>query len=187
MKDHQRTKNLVLAAMLVAILVILGLLPGIPLGIIPVPLVLQNMGVMLAGGLLGSKYGTAAVGLFLLLVFLGLPLLSGGRGGATVFLGPSGGYLIAWLFVPFLIGRLKRLFQVRAQHSWWHELLIVGVAGVIFVDVVGALWLAWQSSIPLSTALVSNLVFIPGDLLKAILAVVITRRIRNLMQLEVEY
>ncbi len=175
--------------MLVAILVILGLLPGIPLGgIIPVPLVLQNMGVMLAGGLLGgSKYGTAAVGLFLLLVFLGLPLLSGGRGGATVFLGPSGGYLIAWLFVPFLIGRLKRLFQVRAQHSWWHELLIVGVAGVIFVDVVGALWLAWQSSIPLSTALVSNLVFIPGDLLKAILAVVITRRIRNLMQLEVEY
>lgn len=71
MKDHQRTKNLVLAAMLVAILVILGLLPGIPLGgIIPVPLVLQNMGVMLAGGLLGgSKYGTAAVGLFLLLVF----------------------------------------------------------------------------------------------------------------------
>lgn len=65
--------------------------------------------------------------------------------------------------------------------------MIVGVAGVIFVDVVGALWLAWQSSIPLSTALVSNLVFIPGDLLKAILAVVITRRIRNLMQLEVEY
>lgn len=136
----------------------------------------------MAGELLGPKYGIASVGLFLLLVLLGMPVLSGGHGGAAVFLGPTGGYLIAWLFSAFLIGVLTTYFKV-ADKSWIYELLILLVTGVIFIDFVGSLWLSFQSHISIETALLSNLAFIPGDFIKAILAVIIVRRIRRVIHL----
>ena len=73
--------EMTVVAMMIAIIVILGAVPGIPVGVIPVPIVLQNMGIIIAGELLGPRLGTFAVWLFLFLVVLGLPLLSGGPGG----------------------------------------------------------------------------------------------------------
>ena len=87
-----KTKSTVLIAMMIAIIIALGFIPGIPLGFIPVPIILQNMGIMLAGALLGPKRGFLAVLIFLLLVALGLPVLSGGHGNMAVFIGPSAGY-----------------------------------------------------------------------------------------------
>ena len=81
MKRSNTTRLLTLSAMMVAILIILGLFPRIPLGFIPVPIVLQNMGVMMSGELLGPRYGTISVFSFLLLAFIGMPILSGGSGG----------------------------------------------------------------------------------------------------------
>ena len=48
-----KTKNVALIAMMTAIIIVLGFVPPIPLGFIPVPIVLQNMGIMLAGAILG--------------------------------------------------------------------------------------------------------------------------------------
>ena len=75
------TRDLVLIALFAAIVVVLGLIPPITLGFIPVPITAQSMGVMLAGCILGAKRGALAFLLFLLLVIIGLPVLSGGRGG----------------------------------------------------------------------------------------------------------
>ena len=75
--QNQQTKKLTLAAMMTAILIILGVFPGIPLGFIPVPIILQNMGVLLTTELLGAKYGTLSTALFLALALFGLPVLSG--------------------------------------------------------------------------------------------------------------
>lgn len=50
-----KAKDITQIALMTAVIVILGMFPGIPLGFIPVPIVLQNMGVMLAGALLGPK------------------------------------------------------------------------------------------------------------------------------------
>ncbi|AYG00437.1 biotin transporter BioY [Lactococcus allomyrinae] len=179
MTNNQKIKVITFSAMMTTFIIVLGFFPAIPLGFIPVPIVLQNMGVMMSGGLLGPKYGTISVGLFLLLAFIGLPILTGGNGGAASFMGPTGGYLIAWLFTPLLIGLLLRRIQALHLNSWWWELIVVVVAGIIFVDVAGALWLSWQSHLPLFTALSSNLVFIPGDFIKAVLSVMITRRLRR--------
>ena len=60
-----KAKDITQIALMTAVIVILGMFPGIPLGFIPVPIVLQNMGVMLAGALLGPKKGTISVALFL--------------------------------------------------------------------------------------------------------------------------
>ena len=64
---------------------VLGLIPPIALSITPVPITLQSLGVMLAGGLLGSRLGALSQLIFLLIVGVGAPLLAGGRGGLGVF------------------------------------------------------------------------------------------------------
>ena len=52
---RQNIVHLTQTALMTAMLIVLGMIPGIPLGFIPVPIVLQNMGVMMAGELLGPK------------------------------------------------------------------------------------------------------------------------------------
>lgn len=167
-------------AMMVAIIAILGAVPGIPLGFIPVPIVLQNMGIIIAGELLGPKLGTIAVWLFLFLVVLGLPLLSGGRGGMITMLGPTGGYVFAWLFVPLLIGLSLKLSWHYGMTQKITEFLIVWLWGVIFAEGVGVLWLANQLHTTFIAALASNILFVFGDTIKALIAVSITRRLRHI-------
>ena len=89
------SRSLALISLFAALLAVFGLIPKIdlPLG---VPITLQTLGVMLAGCLLGPKRALQALLLFLVAVALGLPLLSGGRGGPGVFMAPSAGYLIGW-------------------------------------------------------------------------------------------
>lgn len=181
---NQQTQKLTLAAMMTAILIILGVFPGIPLGFIPIPIIIQNMGVLLTTELLGAKYGTLSISLFLALALFGLPVLSGGRGGFAVFLGPTGGYLIAWLLVPVVLGTILYLLKQNNQLSWWLELIVVIVAGVLFIDVIGSIWLSVQSHMPLTTALLSNIAFLPGDMIKAILSVILARRLRKLPALQ---
>ncbi len=98
------TRDLVLIALFAAIIVVLGLIPPITLGFIPVPITAQSMGVMLAGCILGAKRGAFAFLLFILLVAIGLPVLSGGRGGLAVFAGPSGGFILGWVVAAFVTG-----------------------------------------------------------------------------------
>ncbi|GBG93626.1 biotin biosynthesis protein BioY [Ligilactobacillus salitolerans] len=167
------TKDLTLVSLMTAIIIILGLIPGIPLGVIPVPIVLQNCGIMLAGLLLGTKRGTLAVFLLLLLTALGLPVLSGGRGGLPIFIGPTAGYLFGWLVTPALINLGLKFVPQRGRILW--QLLSVWVAGVLCADLIGTVWLTFQSHIPFLTALVSNLAFLPGDTLKVILAYTVAK------------
>ena len=55
------TKHITFTAIMTAIIALLGLIPPIPLPFMPVPIVLQNVGIFLAGILLGKKYGTLSV------------------------------------------------------------------------------------------------------------------------------
>ena len=90
----KNVRDLLYIAMMATILVILGFIPGIPLGFIPVPIVLQNLGVMLAGVLLGWKKGSLSILLFYLLGMF-LPAFSGSTFFA-VLAGPTAGYVVAW-------------------------------------------------------------------------------------------
>src|SRR5881409_1111245 len=75
----------------------------VPLPFTPVPLTLQNFGVLLVGLLLGSRRGFAALALYLVEGASGLPVFSPfGAPGFLRFIGPSGGYLIAYPFVSAL-------------------------------------------------------------------------------------
>lgn len=86
----------------------------------PVPLTVQNLGVLLVGLALGPRLGFVALALYLAEGVSGLPVFSpGGRGGLLQLIGPTGGYLIAYPFVAALTGYLyERGKQTFARAAW---------------------------------------------------------------------
>lgn len=80
-------------ASLFAALTAAGAYLSIPIG--PVPIVLQNLFILLSGLLLGSRWGPASVAVYLLAGACGLPVFAGGMGGIGRLVGPTGGYLSA--------------------------------------------------------------------------------------------
>lgn len=170
----KNVRDLLYIAMMSTILVILGFIPAIPLGFIPVPIVLQNLGVMLAGILLGWKKGTLSILLFDLLGMF-IPAFSGST-FFTIFAGPTLGYVIAWLFVPMVISGILAIFK---KTSFVVNLIAILLGGMIFVDVVGAVYLSVYTHTPLVASLLSNLAFIPGDTIKSVVAAMIAYKFKD--------
>jgi biotin transport system substrate-specific component len=170
------TKDIVLVALFAALMAALGVIPQItlPLG---VPITAQSMGVMLAGALLGAKRGGLAIALFLGLVALGLPLLAGGRGGAGVFFGASGGFLIGFVVGAFVIGLL--FDRHKTQPAFLLSLIYILVGGIGVVYLFGVPWLAQIAELSLGQALVGSAAFLPGDCVKAVLTALIAREVRK--------
>lgn len=162
------TRDIVLIALFAAIVAVLGIFPPITLPVVAVPITAQSLGVMLAGGILGAKRGGLALVLFLALVAVGLPLLSGGRGGLGVFLGPSGGFLVGWIFSAFVIGLM--IEKVWSRLNYINAFIACVVGGIILMYLIGIPWVAFAAKIPLSNAFWGSMPFIPGDLLKAVIA-----------------
>lgn len=162
------TRNLVYTALMTAIICVLGLVPGIPLPIMPVPIVLQNIGIFLAGIILGKKYGALSVIVFLLLAAAGLPVLSGGRGGIGVFAGPSAGFLFLYPVVAFGIGFVRD--QNFNKINFAVLFVTTLVIGVLFLDIVGTIIMGFIIHIPVSKAFLLSFTFMPGDIIKAIIA-----------------
>lgn len=81
----------------------------------PVGFTLQTLGVLLALGILGGKRGTWAIGLYLLLGLVGLPVFSGFRGGAAAVLGPTGGFLWGFLAMALCYWLLEGLGKLPAM------------------------------------------------------------------------
>ncbi|MBL4906337.1 MAG: biotin transporter BioY [Sneathiella sp.] len=162
------TKDIVFIALFAALMAALGIFPPLTIPAIGVPITAQSMGVMLAGGILGSKRGALSMVLFLVLVGIGFPLLSGGRGGLGVFAGPSGGFLIGWIFAAYSVGFLTEKYWTKLN------ILIAGLfcilGGVVLLYAIGVPWVAYAASIPLSKAFIGSMGFVPGDLIKAIIA-----------------
>ena len=161
-------RNLTLVALFAALIAALALIPKFSLGF-GVPITAQTLGVMLCGTVLGAKRGALAVLLFLALVAIGLPLLAGGRGGLGSFMLPSSGFLIGWPVAAFVIVERWRgpsLTVVAGVASVIGGILVLYVFGIIGLSI------ALDKSLVESTILVA--IFIPGDLIKAVLAGFIT-------------
>ncbi|MGV1790720.1 biotin transporter BioY [Rhizobium sp. A37_96] len=172
------TRDLVLSALFAAIIVALGLLPPIPIGIIPVPITAQSLGVMLAGVVLGAKRGTIAVLLVVVLVTIGLPVLSGGRGGLAVFVGPTAGFFVGWIFAAFITGYLSERL-VKPEQSGLVQgvgfFIAAVIGGVVVLYAFGIAWLALN--IGFSKAFLGSLGFVPGDVVKAVVAALVGRAV----------
>jgi biotin transport system substrate-specific component len=159
-------------AVFAAILAVLGIPGAIPVFGGAVPITAQTLGVMLAGAILGSWRGAAAVAVFEVLVLVGLPLLSGGRGGIAVFAGPSVGYLVGWIIGAFVIGLIAR--AGNGKPSWWRTALGCFVGGIVVVYALGIPLQSLITGLPLAQTALSSAVFVPGDIVKVVVATIVT-------------
>jgi biotin transport system substrate-specific component len=164
-----------LYASLFAALMAAGAYLAIPIG--PVPIVLQNMFVFLAGLLLGSRWGLASVAVYLLAGIVGLPVFAGGTGGIGRIFGPTGGFLLGYLPVVFLIGRMAERLPRRMV---WDVAAMITGAMVLYA--CGVSWLAGVTGLPVGKALALGMApFLPGDALKIAAAGMIVRAVRPVM------
>jgi biotin transport system substrate-specific component len=171
-----KTRDLAYIALFAAIIAVLGTIPAIPVG--PVPITAQTLGVMLAGGVLGARRGFLSVLLFLVLVAVGLPLLASGAGGLAPFVGTSAGYLYSWPVAAFVIGWLT-------ERSWDRYNVVRGtlinvVGGILVIYAVGVPVLKAVGGLSWGQALMGGAVpFLPGDVVKALVAAAIADTVRR--------
>lgn len=158
-------------AVFAAVIAILGLPGGFTI-FGAVPITAQTLGVMLAGAILGPWLGALSMTVFLALVALGLPLLSGGRGGIAAFVGPSAGYLIGFVVGALVIGAI--VHAGRRKPTLWRTFTGVVVGGILAVYAFGVPLQALITRLPLGETALTSLVFLPGDLIKAVLATAVT-------------
>jgi biotin transport system substrate-specific component len=163
-------------ASLFAALTAVGAYLAIPIG--PVPIVLQNMFVFLAGLLLGARGGAASVALYLLAGACGLPVFAGGTGGIGRFAGPTGGFLVGYLPAVVLIGWVARQRTGGIRRDVAAMLL-----GALALYACGVPWLAAVTGLPLGKAVTVGLVpFLPGDAVKIAAAALIARSLRPIIR-----
>lgn len=160
-------------AIFAGIIAVLGLLPAFPLPGLPVPITLQTLGVMLAGAILGARKAAASVLLFLALAAIGLPIIAGGRGGLGVFASPSVGFFCGWVVAALVIGWLTQRRGAPYSIPWGIAFNIIG--GIVVMYVFGIAGIMIVGQLTLSAAVVATAVFIPGDLVKAVLAALIAK------------
>lgn len=177
-----KTKELVYAALFAALIAVFGLIPPLPLGFIPVPVTAQTLGVMLTGCFLGKRMGALSLIAFIILIAVGLPVLTGGRGGLAVLVGPSAGYIFSWPVAAGLIGWYSE--KIWPKLRIWKLFTINMVFGVILVNLIGASIMALITNTPVWAGLTGALAFLPGDLIKAVIAAVITMQLKAISPIE---
>jgi biotin transport system substrate-specific component len=164
-------RSIAYISLFAALIAALGFIPQITLAF-GVPVTAQSMGIMLCGTVLGARRGLLAVLLFLLLVALGLPLLSGGRGGLAVFGSPTAGFLFGFPVAAFVTGLImERLRSVAILPT---AILASVIGGILVLYLFGVTGMAITLKKSFLEAANLILIFITGDILKAVIAGLLT-------------
>ncbi len=177
--NHLTTRRLVLIAMFTAITCILAPF-SIPIPVSPVPISLTNLVLLISIYVLGWKDATVSYIIYLLLGAAGLPVFSGFAGGLAKIAGPTGGYLLGFIFMTILAGIFVERFAKK------QVLIVTGmILATAIAYIFGTAWLAFQMEIPFTAALsIGVLPYIPGDTAKIVLAVltgpVLKSRLKNI-------
>lgn len=172
-----KTRDLAYVALFAAIVAVLGVIPPIAVPLVPVPITAQTLGVMLAGSVLGAKRGGLALLLFLAVVAVGAPVLSGGHGGLGVFVGPTAGYLYSWPVAAFVVGWLTQLFWRRFNAAYSFLANVLG--GIVVIYAIGIPFTSVYADVSLSASFVGSFSFLPGDLVKAFIAALVADGVRR--------
>lgn len=168
------TAQMTVAALMTAVMCIFGPM-ALPLPVSPVPISLTNLVLYFMIYILGTKLSLISLGIYLLLGAVGLPVFSGFAGGLGKLAGPTGGYLLGFVFMTMISGFAVERFPGRP---------VICGAGMILGTAVcylfGTVWLAGQMSLSFPAALGAGVIpYLPGDAVKIILAVILGPGIRR--------
>lgn len=141
----------------------------------PVPLTLQNFGVLIVGLTLGSRRGFAALALYLVEGASGLPVFNPtGPGGLAQLLGPTGGYLMIYPFVAAAAG----LIMERGQATFLRA-VSAGIVAEIILFASGISWLAYWTHSFSNAIRLGFYIFVFAEIIKIMFAAAIATRLRR--------
>jgi biotin transport system substrate-specific component len=165
---NSKTANLTMIGLMTAVLCIMGPM-SLVIPISPVPISLTNFAICLAVILLGMKRGTIVTLVYLFIGFVGVPVFSAFTAGPGKLIGPTGGYLIGFIFLALIAGYAGDRFPGKI--GW----TVLGmIVGTLVLYGLGTAWLAYSAGMTFSQALFAGVIpFIPGDAIKIGLAIMI--------------
>ena len=187
-KNRSFIYDLVLISISAALITVCSWI-NIPFG--PVPFTLQTLAILAVMLTCGGRRGTFAILVYLALGFCGVPVFAGFKGGVAAFAGPTGGFLIGFVFAALLYWVLENVLFKRLMTTTV-KIWIFGVLNSVLFELVmyifGVVWFmtvyAAQSG-PVGLATVMSwcvLPFIIPDIIKLVMAVVIGERARRLIR-----
>lgn len=171
------SKKIVFTALFAALTAVCGFI-SIPVPGTPIPIVLQNMLVVLTGLMLGPVWGVAATVLFLAAGALGLPVFSGGTGGVARLIGPTGGFLYGYALATLAAGLIAQRpkYGVRTPGL---RLVLATVLGFVVMYIPGVLHFMRVMDKTFSQTMTLCVVpYIPGDIVKMVVAVLLSSKLR---------
>lgn len=161
MSTHESLKRIILAAMFAAVIAVLSQF-AIPIG--PIPMTMQTFAIGLVVTLLGTRTGTYAVCVYLLLGLIGLPVFAGGAAGVGVLFGPTGGYLIGFIFTALATG-----FIIEKTAFNYGFAILGNIVGSLVCLIFGTLWLKVQADMSFPAALAAGATpFVLPGMIKAV-------------------
>ena len=154
---------------------IIGVMAQITIPLPLVPITGQTLAIGLAATILGSRYGTLSVLLYLIIGSVGVPVFAEFSGGVSKLIGPTGGYLVGFLPTAFLIG----WFMEKTAYNFKNA-MIANSIGTLVTLALGTTWLKVAAELSWSAAFAGGFTpFIIVGLIKAALASWIGVLVRN--------
>lgn len=169
-------KNLTVTALFAALICLSGVI-SVPFII---PITLQTLFISLSVGLLGTKRALFAVGAYIFLGLLGLPVFAGMQGGVSALFSNTGGFILG--FIPFVL--IKGVTQKLFKKDFWGS-LFSSLFGLIVLYLLGSIWFCFiyyggiNFATYISSLLLSVLPFIVPDFIKIFVAALIEKRLNN--------
>lgn len=180
-QKQAKTQNLIMSSLFTA-LIILGTFIKIPIPV--VPFTLQFLFANLAALLLGSRYGSLSVLVYVILGLLGVPIFASGGGIAYIF-HPTFGYLIGFIVGSYLAGRIIE----KSERTGIKTLLSASFANLAVVYALGMQYYYFLANYYLNTPigvgalmLYCFVLAVPGDILLCFLSAELARRLRPIVE-----
>ncbi|TFB08956.1 biotin transporter BioY [Candidatus Atribacteria bacterium MT.SAG.1] len=164
---------------LFAALTAVGAFISIPIG--PVPITLQTLFTLLAAMTLGSVMGASSQIIYVLLGIVGLPVFAGFKAGIGILFGPTGGFLFGFIISAYIIGKI---IELKKEKNIFYYFL-AGLIGTLIIYILGVTQLSLVTGIGIKKAIVVGMLpFLPGDILKIIVASFIASKLKPIIELK---
>ncbi|MDY4592001.1 MAG: biotin transporter BioY [Eubacteriales bacterium] len=166
------TKNIASIGLMTAVLCLLGPI-SLPIGLVPITL--GTLGIYLTAYLLGWKKGVLCTIIYLLLGMVGVPVFSNFGAGLAKLVGPTGGYLIGYIPMSFIIGFFADKFRNNKPMQ-----LLGMILATIVLYAIGTAWLSVAAKLTFAKALAAGVTpFIVGDAIKIVMAMILGMPIKD--------
>ena len=161
--SRSKLQMMIVTALFAAIIGVMAQLT-IPLPLVPITG--QTLAIGLAATILGSRYGTISVLVYLAMGAVGIPVFSGMSAGLGVVFGPTGGFLVGFIPATFIMG----YYMERTSFSFG-QAMIANVIGMFITLFFGTVWLKFIAELSWTAAFMAGFVpFLIGGFIKAFLA-----------------